>query len=225
MVVVANTLSLSAHWNAYFWSTLFVTFCVTAITVRLPPLSTFSESKSVDDFNFDHTDSSNGTRLGRAWQQAITVARTAGPIGPMAWGNLVDGLQMAMRVVPSILSIGMLGLLAAKYTPLFDILGILIYPVAWLSRLQDPAEFSSALSSGLAEMFLPAIQSTDMPEATRFAVGIVSVSSILFFSASIPCVLATEIPIKIWQLIIVWLERTIIAVPMAAALGYVFFPA
>ena len=224
MIVVAKTLSFTSIWNSYFWSTLFVTFFVTAITVRLPPLSTFNNSKAVDDINFDVINSKRGAIFGSAWQEALIVARSAGPIGPMLWENLVEGLQMAMRIVPSILSIGMIGLLVAKYTPIFDILGIVIYPVVWLSQFPNPAEISSALSSGLAEMFLPAIQSVDMPNAARFTVGVVSVSSILFFSASIPCVLATEIPITIWQMIIIWLERTILSVPVAAALGYVIFP-
>ena len=131
---------------------------------------------------------------------------------------------MAMRVLPSILSIGMIGLLVAKYTPVFDILGIAIYPVVWLSQLPNPAAVSSALSSGLAEMFLPAIQAADMAAAARFTVGVVSVSSILFFSASIPCVLATTIPITIWHMVLIWLQRTILSVPLAAALGYTIIP-
>ena len=224
MVVVAKTLSLTSYWNAYFWSTLFVTFFVTAITVRVPPLSRFNDAKPADEINSDVTDSKRSGIFQSAWREALIVANSAGPIGPMLWKNVVEGLQMAMRVVPSILSIGMLGLLIAKFTPVFDILGVLIYPVVWLSQFANPAEISSALSSGLAEMFLPAIQSADMPGAARFTVGVVSVSSILFFSASIPCVLATEIPISIWQMVVIWLERTILSVPIAAALAYLIFP-
>lgn len=224
MVVVAKTLFLSSNWNAYFWSTLFVTFCVTAVTVRLPPLSNFDNSKPEREFHIRDTESDRCARLRRAWHEAMNVARSAGPFGPMAWGSFKEGLQMAMRVVPSILSFGMVGLLAANYTPIFDVLGIVLYPLTWLSQLPNPGEISSALSSGLAEMFLPAIQSTEMPGAARFTIGVVSVSSILFFSASIPCVLATDIPITIWQLIIIWLERTILSVPLAAALAYLVFP-
>jgi len=130
------------------------------------------------------------------------VARSAGPIGHMLRRNLVEGIQLAMRVVPLKLSIGMVGLLLAKYTPVFDVLGLQIHPVIWLRQLPNPAEIFSALSSGLAEMFMPAIQSADIPSVARFTIGIGSVSSILFFSASILCVLATEIPISFWQMII-----------------------
>ena len=37
--------------------------------------------------------------------------------------NLKDGMIMAMAILPSILSLGLLGLVLAKYTPVFDILG------------------------------------------------------------------------------------------------------
>jgi nucleoside recognition membrane protein YjiH len=221
MIIIAKTLSLTSHWNAYFWSTLVVTFFVTAITARLPPLSTFANSNPIDDSGSGVIGPEKGALPRRAWREALRVARSADPIGPMLWRHLIEGLWMAMRVVPSILSIGMIGLLLAKHTPVFDILAIVIFPVVWLCQLPNPAEISAALASGLAEMFLPAIQSTELPSAARFTVGIVSVSSILFFSGSIPCVLATGIPITIWQLIVIWLERTILSVPLAAALAYV----
>lgn len=43
MVVVASTLDIMHIWNTYFWVTLFVTFLVTAITVRIWPLNIVSE--------------------------------------------------------------------------------------------------------------------------------------------------------------------------------------
>ncbi len=110
----------------------------------------------------------------------------------------------------------------AKYTPVFDALGYLLYPFAWLSQLDSPMQVSSALASGLAEMFLPAIQSTDLTATARFTVGVVSVSSVLFFSASIPCVLATEIPISLWQMVVIWFQRTALSIPLAAGLARFF---
>jgi nucleoside recognition membrane protein YjiH len=155
-----------------------------------------------------------------AWKEGVEVAGSARPLFRLMWQSLVDGLLMATRVVPSILAIGMLGLLLAKYTPVFDLLGYLLYPFAWLSQVDSPGLVSTALASGLAEMFLPAIQTTDLTDSARFTVGIVSVSSILFFSASIPCILATEIPISIWQMVCIWFQRTALSIPLAAGLAH-----
>ncbi len=44
MVIVAKTLGLMDIWNWFFWSTLALTFVVTAITVRLRPLSRLDDT-------------------------------------------------------------------------------------------------------------------------------------------------------------------------------------
>jgi nucleoside recognition membrane protein YjiH len=223
MVIVAKTLGLTESWNAWFWSTLLVTFAVSAITVRLPPLSGMDNLRARPDPDDGETLSDGGFSLFRlAWKEGVEVAGSARPLFPLIWESVVDGLRMATRVVPSILAIGTLGLLLAKYTPLFDVLGYLLYPFAWLSQLDNPMLVSSALASGLAEMFLPAIQSTGLSAGARFTVGVVSVSSILFFSASIPCVLATGIPVSIWQMVVIWFQRTALSIPLAAGLAHFF---
>jgi len=43
MVTVAGTLGLMEHWNLYFWTTLMITFTVTALTVRMFPLNHFPD--------------------------------------------------------------------------------------------------------------------------------------------------------------------------------------
>ncbi len=49
--------------------------------------------------------------------------------------------------------------------------------------------------------------------------GVVSISSILFFSAMIPCVLATSIPISVGKMVIIWFERVALSILLAGWLG------
>ena len=79
---------------------------------------------------------------------------------------------------------------------------------------------AKALASGLAEMLLPAIQLKGADPVVRYVAGVVSVSSVLFFSGSIPCVLATRIPLSLRQLVAVWFVRTVLSLLMAAAIGH-----
>jgi len=69
-------------------------------------------------------------------------------------------------------------------------------------------------------MFLPALLAVDAPLLTRYVMGVLSVASILFFSASIPCILSTEIPISLKDILIIWVERTILAIIIAGAVGH-----
>lgn len=43
MIIVAKTLNIMELWNLYFWTTLVITFIVTAITVRIRPLNSKSD--------------------------------------------------------------------------------------------------------------------------------------------------------------------------------------
>jgi nucleoside recognition membrane protein YjiH len=225
MVVVARTLELTDSWNVWFWSCLLVTFTVTAITARIPPLSRMNNDRTATDAILAEAETKQRGILFRlAWQDGVRVAASAGPVLRVVRESVIDGFRMALRVVPSILAIGMMGLLLARYTYLFDALGYLLYPFAWLSQLDHPMQVSSAIASGLAEMFLPAIQATGLPASARFTVGVVSVSSILFFSASIPCVLATGIPLNIGQMVLIWFIRTALSIPLAAGLAYLLLP-
>ena len=44
---------------------------------------------------------------------------------------------MPTSILPSIMSVGLIGLLIAKYIPVFDWLGYLFYPATWLWGLED----------------------------------------------------------------------------------------
>ncbi|PTX60342.1 hypothetical protein C8P63_109107 [Melghirimyces profundicolus] len=98
--------------------------------------------------------------------------------------------------------------------------GSLFVPFTWALQLPEPMLAAKASAVEIAEMFLPALLAANAPLVTKFVIGIVSVSSILFFSASIPCILSTEIPISVGELIIIWVERTLLSLLIATPLVY-----
>lgn len=216
MVVVAQTLDLMAYWHGFFWGTLVITFVVTAITVRIWPLVGMSDLKKAPGLIGDQKSHS----FASAVSNGLKVAEESPPVALMVWRNFVEGLRMASAVVPSILSVGLIGLLLVEHTPLFEWIGYLFLPITWVSGIEDPIATSSAIASGFAEMFLPALTSTHAPIHARFVVAVVSVSGILFLSASIPCVLATDIPIRLHQLAAIWFLRATLSIPLASGLGW-----
>ena len=132
-----------------------------------------------------------------------------------------DGVLMSAAIVPSILSVGLGGLLLATYTPVFDLLGWLFVPFAWLVQLPDPALAGKAVSVGIAEMFLPAtVVAGHESEVLRFTVGVTAVSQIVFFSALVPSVLATRIPVNVGQLVVLWFVRVMLTILITAPLAH-----
>jgi len=220
MVIVASTLDLMHHWTLYFFLTLVVTFAVTAITVRIPPLS------RIPDVPYEGVEHSpepvaHGNRLGHAWGEAMRALANAPGIGRGTWATFKDGVLMAAAIVPSILSVGLIGLLLATFTPVFDLLGWIFVPIAYLVQLPDPALAGKAVAVGIAEMFLPAtVVAGHESEVLRFTVGVTAVSQIVFFSALVPSILATRIPVNVAQLVVLWFVRVVLTLLIAAPLAH-----
>ncbi|MDD9312229.1 YjiH family protein [Cytobacillus firmus] len=218
MIVVAKTLGLMDIWNTYFWTTFAVTFLVTAITVRIWPLKSMSE----EYYNNQDppVETFTGNRLQAAWKEAMNTAAESPALWKNIKDNLKDGFVMTMSILPSIMSVGLLGLILAEFTPVFDLLGYIFYPFTALVQLPEPLLAAKASAVGIAEMFLPALLAAEAALVTKFVIGVVSVSAIIFFSALVPCILSTEIPITIPQLLIIWAERTILTILITAPLAY-----
>ena len=219
MIIVAKTLGIMHLWTQYFWITMVVTFAVTAITARIWPLSSKSDAY-YNNQPGDPEEYKQGNIFVNAWEEALISANKSVPIGKNIVDNLKDGFVMAMGILPSIMSVGLIGLVLAKYTPIFDIIGYLFYPVTALFNLPEPMLAAKACAVGIAEMFLPALLVAGAPLVTKFVIGVVSISAILFFSASIPCILSTEIPITIPEIVAIWFLRTLLSLILIIPIAY-----
>lgn len=223
MIIVANTLDLMDHWLAYFWITLFVTFLVTAITARIFPLSRkpqeyYSGKEYIPEAKKKVTFSD-------ALNTGMEAYKNADSLGKVIKDNFIDGFKMALNIAPSLLGVGMIGLLLAEYTPIFDIIGYIFYPFTLITRVEQPLMVAQALGMSIAEMLLPAplVAEAGLGLITKMLVAIVSVSEILFFSASIPVMMGTEIPLKFSDYIIIWIERVILSIVIAMPILYLVF--
>ncbi|WP_406636965.1 YjiH family protein [Pseudarthrobacter quantipunctorum] len=223
MVIVAKTLDLMGQWTAYFWITFLVTFVVTAITVRIWPLNSIPDEYHPEAVPQPEEDVS-GRRLSVAWREARQTVEAAPSLAVNVWTNVRDGVLMAMAILPSILSIGLLGLVLATYTPVFDWLGFLFYPFTWALQLPEPILVAKASAVGVAEMFLPALLAAEAASVVKFVVGVVSVSGIIFFSALVPCIMATDIPIPVWKLVVIWFQRVVLTLVLVTPMAFLLFP-
>ena len=222
MVVMANTLNIMEYWTEFFWISLVITFIVTALTARIYPISRMKDEYyegSVPDPEVIV----KGQRFQRAYQEALDAVDKNPSFLQNLYLHLKDGLIMAMGVVPSILSIGLLGIVLALYTPIFDIVAYIFAPFTYLMKLPEPMLTAKALSLSITEIFLPSLLVANSLLITKFIVATVSVSAILFFSAVIPLILSTEIPLTIHQLIIIWFERVVLTLILVTPIAFLLF--
>ncbi|ANQ64990.1 YjiH family protein [Staphylococcus equorum] len=209
MIIVANTLGIIEHWNLYFWFTLAVTFIVTAITVQLPPIR-FEKNTTYQNQPYKEEKRRNMPLLKESWLEAKLAVKNADSLIGNVRENLRDGVVMTIAILPSIMSIGFLGLIIAEYTPIIEYASYIFYPFISIFSVQDVAILAQASTISIVEMLLPAAIAQTADLATRFIVAVMSVSAIIFFSSVVPVILSTEIKISVGKLVLIWFERVVL---------------
>lgn len=73
----------------------------------------------------------------------------------------------------------------------------------------------------LPKMFLPSILiKSSGTLLLKFVIAVVSISEILFFSASIPCIMGTDIPLKMRDILVIWFERVVLSILITIPIGW-----
>lgn len=222
MVIVARTLDLMGHWNLFFWSTLIITFVVTAISAHLPPISRESEAY-YNNQEGQKESKVKGNYMKAAYDEAKKQSYQSLTLFKNIGLNLKDGVEMTMAILPSILSIGFLGLILANFTPIIDWLSYIFYPFIYIFPIDDKSLLAKASMISIIEMFLPSLLVVKAAIEVKFVVAITSISVIIFFSALIPCILATDIKIPIWKLVVIWFIRVALTLLIAIPLSLLIF--
>lgn len=218
--VVAATLDLLAYFPLIFLSVTVTMAILGVVLCRIPPLSSKPDEYAAPPI----TEVEYHGHLARhAWREAVGRATLARGLGKELWIGFVDGLKLALLILPTILAVGLLAILLAEHTPLFTWLGRPIEPVLELLRIPDAATLAPATLIGITEMFLPALLVTEAAVAGKFFIAVLSISQLLFFSAVIPLILELDIPVKLVDMVVLFLMRTVIAIPIAAGITHLFF--
>ncbi|WP_425481190.1 YjiH family protein [Metabacillus lacus] len=133
-------------------------------------------------------------------------------------------LDMWLGVAPIVMAFGTVALIIAEYTPLFKWLGLPFIPLLQLMQVPEAVEASQTLIVGFADMFLPAVIGSGIEsEMTRFIVATVSVTQLIYMSEVGGLLLGSKIPVSLKDLIIIFLERTLITLPIIVLAAHIVF--
>lgn len=228
--MVIKTAGLGDHFIMVYFSALLITLIISAIMCHLPPLS---RKRTV--YADGHTQTKeeiqsqriHGNMLKKGFERAVKKAYTSEKLGKEIGSSVLDGMTVYPKVITLLAAVGILGLIVANYTPVFEWLGKLFVPLLTVCGVPDAAAIAPSLPVGIAEMFLPVMLIADnvnnLAIEARYMVTTVSICQIIFFSETIVVMLAAKLPLKLSDLIICFFERTIIAIPIAAVFMHLLF--
>lgn len=229
--LVIDTAGMAHEFFKIYVISFVLVFIMAMIMVRIPPIR--NKSDLFHDGRLQtESDRHEGTKyslmtIPTGFQRAVKRAGIAkGPVADIK-ASLLDSFLVLPQVLTMLSAIGVSAMILAEYTPVFTWLGYAFRPLLSILAIPNSAEIAASMPIGIAEMFLPVLilQSKIgvISEQARAFVCIVSMVQIIFFSETATVMMATKSPIKFREIIICFIERTFIAIPLAALCIHLFF--
>ena len=157
-------------------------------------------------------------------QNALVKAESNKNVGKVLAGGFKNVLEMWFAVTPVIMAFGTIALVLAEFTPFFRILGAPFEPILTLLQIPEAGEAAQTMIVGFADMLLPSILGAGIEsELTRFFIATVSVTQLIYMSEVGGLILGTKLPMKIWDLFSIFIIRTLISIPIVAAIAHILF--
>jgi nucleoside recognition membrane protein YjiH len=213
--VVASTLDLLHLFPLIFLGYFVAVFGSAALLVRVYPTSRIPQDTIAPAMADDPPP--RGRLFRTALERAAGRAAESGPALNILGRGLWDGLVLAGLILGTILSVGSAALVLANTTTLFDLAGLPLRPLYEFLHIPDAPRAATATLIEIAEMYLPAVLVADSPAFTKFFIAVLSTSQLIFFSSVAPMILEMfrEIPVRVTHLLLLFVERTVILVPLA----------
>ena len=224
-LVVAQVIGIG-HLFIPFYLTISLASIIAAIIMpRIPPLSRKADTyyEPVGQ-QIDETIPEGMSPLRFGWQQALEKANSNSKSPKRL---IQDGVETVLDIwlglIPLVMSLGAIALILAEFTPVFDILSYPIVPVLEWMNIPEATSAAPAMLVGFADMFIPAVIGSGIDsEITRFVVGALSLTQLVYMSEIGILILRSNIPVNFFDLFVIFLQRTIITLPIIVLIAHFF---
>lgn len=207
-------------------SSLIVTFILAAIVIRIPPLS-MKKDNYMNGVKQTPEMRKSSRYTPDIFKKALAASTTKASLTPYSvFGTAVpDVVSFAVKIVAYVQSIAVFALLISTYTPFFTWIGKPMVPYLELMQLPDAAAIAPATLVGIAEIALPVltIAGQNIAPMSIFFVIVLSTVQIIFFTESATAMMQADMGLTFFELVLIFLVRTIIAIPIVAIFAHLLF--
>ena len=222
-LVVISQVGLDHMFIPFYLTVTLAGIIASIIVPKLPPLSRVPETYNTEvphreEIPEGMTPAQFGLKL------ALQKAESAPGVRAFFKEGIENVFEMWFGTLPVILAMGTVALIIAEFTPVFRILGIPFIPIYQLLQLPEAELASQTVIVGFADMFLPSVIASSIEsEITRFVVAATSVTQLIYMSEIGSIIMGSKIPVSLTNLFIIFVERTIVTLPVVALCAHLIF--
>lgn len=217
--VIAKLIQVEEKFTVFYLINLIVGIILAFILPRIRPLKSLPDTyDEIAGKRIDETVPEGVSKM--KWALNLAGHRAKESTGKDLFkGGMHIYTSMFFDLVPLVMAWGTIVLIIVEFTPVFDYISM---PFGWyidLFGIEGAAEVAPTALVGFSDMYIPPLMLADFPvEKTRFIMGAVSLLQIIYMTEVGIIVLKSRVPVKLWHLFVVFLERTIIAIPLVTLL-------
>ncbi|WJP98147.1 YjiH family protein [Macrococcus bovicus] len=224
-IVIAKQVEVMNHFFFFYFTVIASCLIAAMITPRIWPLSSIPDTYSNGSAEKLKEDIPAGyNALSYGFENAVYRGYRGRNFSDFLGLGFRTVMDMWFAVLPVVMAIGTIATMLAEFTPLFKILGAPFVPILNFLQVPHAAEASQTILIGFADMFLPAILIQDVPsEMTRFVIGALSISQLIYLSEVGGVILGSKIPVSLPKLFAIFLIRTAIILPIIIAMAHLIY--
>lgn len=210
VVLVCNVLNVMDYFGLVFGALTVVGIIIGIIGVRIPPITLYPDTYYNNQKANDDMTDTNKSVFVRGLKKAIKRANT---VKLQNFTSKVNNMTFyVFWLTPIIVCWGTVALVISLYTPLLAWVSL---PVEWILRVfqvASPAETASAIMSGFADNYLPVIIGQNVVSVqSRVIIAAMSIIQIIYLSETATLLTSTNSYMKFSHVVIIFLERTFLA--------------
>lgn len=203
--------------------TVGVALLMTAIMMRIPPISRYENTYIDGSVEQKRKEDMDGTLLQRAVMAGVKKSEEFSVVEFIK--SSITAAKFAITIVTFMSAIVMITLTIVYHTNLFVWLGKPFEYIFALLALPNPDLISSAPVLTLPSLTLPvsAMAGLDIAPQSRFFVTLLSIVQVLFMSEAGNAVMNSKMKVSFKDIIILFVVRTIIAIPIVALISHILY--
>ncbi|MDU4278350.1 MAG: YjiH family protein [Finegoldia magna] len=225
-LIVLSQVDMVDYFGVYYLLVCLVGIICAIIVPRIPPLSLKKDDYVVESNHANEDIAENySSSVQYGLDLAIKRAESHKGIGEFLKNGIENAFGMWFSVMPIVMIIGTASLVLANNTQVFEILGKPFLPLLNLLKVPESLEASKTMIVGFSDMFTPSIiaASTIQSQMTKFIVATISVTQLIYLSEVGGLILASSIPVNLFELFVIFIERTIISLLIVVPIAHLLF--
>jgi nucleoside recognition membrane protein YjiH len=220
--VIADQLGLMSLFVPFYGCVCVASLACAIIMPRIYPLAHIKDKtyNNVDHLKEELIPEDENV-FSFALSKALYRAENAPSLNLIIKNGFKTVVDMYLALLPLVMAWGTIALIVAEFTPIFTWISFPVVFLLKLLQIPNAVEAAPAVLVGFADMFLPSIMvsGAHFDILTKFIIGALSITQLLYLTETGAVILKSDIPLNLKDLFIIFLTRTLIALPIITILA------